>query len=499
MKKILSFFIIFLAVPFVLADITITSSQKVYNIGNKIGVTASALQDANFEGLFRLTLNCGNYKLPYFLTPVNLEGNFRTAITVPDLAATSMMLSNCSITGDLLTNDNLIVEEGSSNSFSVLNQLNVLPVSNSISALPGDAIQIVGIVNEAYGNNVMKAAVRISLDNEQYDVRAIDGKFNLTLRLGKNIKSGKHIIDVSASDEKNNAGSSTIELSITAVPIYIKTESSVYSLQPGSKVAIVSSLYDQADDLINATLDLELASQSGNKVFRKVVQSNEKIEYEFSQYAEPGTYVLTSAYKNLLSQAYINISAIRQVKIKYQNETVIVENVGNVIFEDELTFILESGSKKYTIPKKVKIEPGKTISIDLSREVPLGNYNIALPLKEGLVPIKEKLTENFENVVKSTKESLSGLFTTNNSILASDVTIHDNRPVYKKLGSGIKSMSSLIVGADGVLAKNPIAAPMIIMVIVLLIVFRYGRKPILRLIRGRRKDERHKVDEEKKD
>ena len=483
MKKILLFLILILTIPIAFADIVIQTEQNTYNLGNKIKSSASVVQPNNFDGLFKLTLSCGSYRLQYFLTPVSLEANFRSAVYVPELVATSSMLGNCSITGNLLTNDNLIIEEQDSNNFGITSQLNVLPVKTKVIAFPGDTILISGIINEAFGNNVLKAATKIVLGNNSYAIDAIDGKFNLTLELARNIKSGKHTIEISASDPKNNIGSSAIELEITAVPSYIKTETSSNSLLPGSKISIVSSLYDQADDLINSSLDLELASQKKSKVFTKAVQSGEKIEYEFSQYAEPGLYTLTTSYKNLLDQDLINITTIREVKIKFENETVFIENIGNIPFDDELTFFLESETKKYPILKKIKVDPGKILDIDLSKEVPLGIYDVVLPLKEGLGPIKEKINETLQNAIKSV-QGITSL--QNESVLASEVTIHDNRPIYKKVASGISSISGALVGADGVLAKNPIIAPVILVAILGIIVFRYGRKPIMRLIRGKK-------------
>ena len=484
-KGILSFLIIFLILPVVFADITIKTDQNIYNLGNKIKASASVLQSNNFEGLFKLTISCENYKLQYFLTPISLEANFRTAVNVPELAATASMLGDCTITGNLATNDNLIIEEKNSNNFGVTNQLTILPVKSKITALPSDKIQITGVVNEAFGNNVLKAETKITLDSNSYIIDAIDGKFNLNLELTKNIKSGKHTIEIDASDSKNNFGSSSIELEITAIPSYIKTELSAIQLLPGSKIEIISSLYDQADDLINTSLDLELISPNGNKVFRKVVQSNEKLEYEFSQYAEPGLYTLVSSYKNLLTQSSINITTIREVKIKYENETVFIENIGNIPFEDELTFILESELKKYPIIKKITIEPSKVMSIDLSKEIPLGIYNVKIPIKEGLETIKEKV----QNIAGTAQESLSSLLQ-QESVLAANVTIHDNRPFYKKITGSLSSIKVSLVGADGLLAKNPILAPTILLVILLLLIFRYGRKPIMRMIKGKKDNDK---------
>ena len=493
-KYFIIFLMIFLILPTAFADISITTDQFIYNLGNKIRAAASVMQDNNFEGLFRLTLSCGNYKLQYFLTPINLEANFRTAVSVPELAATQSMLGDCVITGDLVTNDNLLVEEKVSNDFSVTDRLNVLPVRSKATSLPSETMQIAGVVNEAYGNNVLKASAKIALENDSYIADVFDGKFDFTLEIPKNIKSGRHAIEISSYDSKNNFGSSSVELEITAVPSYLITGLSSEELSPGSAIDITASIYDQADDLINDSLGLELTSPKGNNAFIKAVQSSEKIDYEFSQHAEPGLYVLTTTYKNLLVQDFINITTIREVKIKYENESVVIENIGNIPFEDELTFFLESQANKYPIIKKINIEPGKIINIDLSKEVPLGIYNVLLPIKEGLGPIKEKINESIQDSIGTAQESLSGLLLQDKSILASDVTIRDNRPIYKKIAGSFAAVTGTLVGASGLLSRNPIAAPMIVIIIVLLIVFRYGGKPIMRLIK--RKKQSDKKDDE---
>src|SRR3989338_5265788 len=116
MKKGVLFLLFILIIPYIFADITITTDQSIYNLGNKIKASASVVQSNNFDGLFKLTISCGNYKLEYFLTPISLEANFRTAVQVPELAVTSSMLGKCTLIGDLVTNDNFVVEEKQSNS-----------------------------------------------------------------------------------------------------------------------------------------------------------------------------------------------------------------------------------------------------------------------------------------------------------------------------------------------------------------------------------------------
>lgn len=482
MKKLLIFLMIFLTIPTVLADITIITDQQVYNLGNKIKASASLMLGSDFEGLFSLIMTCGNYNLPYFLTPVSLEANSRTAINVPELTTKAQMLENCTILGQLVTNENLPVEQGFSNSFSVTSQLVILPVNSKVTALPGGVLHLVGVINEAYGNNVLRALTKVEFGNSSYSTDAIDGKFSLSISLSKNIRSGRHELKLSASDSKDNFGEYSIELEVIPIPSYIKTVLSQYNIAPGTKVDILSSLYDQADNLINTTLILELESQKKSKVFRKNAQSNEKIGYEFGQYAEPGIYVLTSTYKDLSSQSFINVTEVREVKIKYENESVFVENIGNIPFIDELTFFVQTKLKKYAITKKVNIEPGKQLNFDLSREVPSGMYDVLVRIKEGISAFKEQLNQNLS------------IMQTGESTLAEEVAIPDNRPVYKKLASAFESISGSLVGADGLLTKNPMAAPLILISLVLILVVRYGRKPLMKLIKRKKEPEEKKQD-----
>lgn len=481
MEKLYVFSIFFLIIPLAFADITIQTNQHLYNLGNKIQASASVLHDKDFEGLLRFEISCGNYRLEYFLTPISLEANFRTAVGVPEMTATQPMLGSCKVIADLMTNDKLVIDEQGSNSFEITNQLKVLPVKSKITALPSELIQIVGIVNEANGNNVLKADAKAKLGNDEHKIEAIDGKFNLTLEVPNNIKSGKHTIDISASDAKNNFGEGFIELEITAVPNNLKLEVSDIIVKPGSEIAIIAYLYDQANDFINDTAILELLSLNEKKIFTKAIQSNKKISYELSQYAEPGIYTLIGTYKNLKSQSSINITAIREVKVKYYNQDVSIENIGNIPFQDELTFIVQNQLRKYLVTKKINIEPGKILSIDLSKEVPQGVYNVLLSAKEGISSVKEAINQTFGSAGRE-------------NLLANDVLINDNRPLYKRIGSGISSISALLVGANGLLTRNPILAPTILVVILLLIILRYGRKPLVKMFKREKKESKEEKE-----
>ena len=490
MKKGALIILLFLLLPSAFAEMKVTSEQPVYNLGNKIKALVSVMPESSFEGFFRAAISCGDYRIDYFLTPLTLESNFRTAVEVPMLAVTSQMIGECIIIAELVTDSDGITDQSPSNVFTVTDKLNVLPLDPKAEAFPSDTVKVAAVVNEANGNNILKGNAKITLDGAESGAEITDGRFDTSLLLPGNIKSGLHSIEIEASDAKGNNGDALTELYITAVPSYISNGISGDSIIPGTRINITSSLYDQANDIINVSIDLELMGPSKENIFKKIVQSNERIDYEFSQYAAPGSYLLKGSYRNIVAESYINISSVRQAKINYGNENVFIENIGNVPFVEDLTIFLRSGIKKYPLSKSINLAPGESMSFDLSREVPSGIYDVAMNIKKGLEPVTGNVMQVIQNIVQSQNGNTSELAQTEN-VLANGVEIHDNRPAYKKIGSSLSSISGNLIGADGLLSKNGWLAPLVLIGVLLLVVIRYGRKPLFHMFK-KDKEEKEK-------
>ncbi len=470
MKK--AFFVFFLGlllIPFAVAEIKLHTDQPVYNIGNRIKAYGSVSHVDSFEGLFKLYIECGQYSLEYFRTPLPLESGFTTALTIPEIPAADNMLGSCNLKGELVTNENDIIQQGISEKFEITGTLKIFPINPEITSFPGEKIQMTAVVNEASGHNLIKGFGTISLDNESFEANIHDGSLKHYIQLSPTIESGNHVINIIASDEAGNKGNSSITLNIIAVPKHLQLIVSPESVDPGQYVNITATIYDQADDPINISLEVSLTNPKKNSLFKKPAKSTETFTYEFSQYSIPGRYEFVANYKDLNAVFGINLSTILDVQVRYRNESITIENIGNVPFEDEIIFILENELKQYHITKKIFAEPGKLVAIDLSREVPFGIYNVIAPLKQGLSTLDDVLDE-----IRS-----SG----NQSILVSNAEIHDNRPAYKKLASNIDSISGTLTGADGLLTKHPLITPTILVVILVAIIFHYGRKPILNILR----------------
>ena len=473
MKKI-ALLLFFLILPSALADIAVIPQQHAYNLGNKLKASASVLSDS-FEGLFKISLVCDNYDIQYFVTPLSLESGYRTALYVPELQITPPMLGTCKVTATLSTNNGTAMEEKPSSTFLVTRDLSILPTDDYVSSLPGKLIKLVGVLNEAFGNNVLNATILARIDNFTSASLVDDGTYEIGILLPPDIKSGKHKIELIANDPKSNSGTAALDLNIIPVPSRLEVNVNETTVLPGSKFTITASLYDQAQDLINETLSLTSTSPSGKTAFSKNVASGEAISYDFSQNSEPGDYIITGEYKNMIGKSGISVASIRELQVRYEGQSVLLENIGNTPFIDDLTFYLKDGPKNIPLAKKFSIEPGKILNIDLSKEVPKGIYDIMIPVKEGISTLKNDMQYVFGSDGKESEIK----------VVADKVEIEDNRPLLKKISNGLSSMTGNVIGADGILTRNSWIAPTLLFGIIGLIIFRYGRKPIKALFRGR--------------
>src|SRR3989338_4484427 len=206
---------------------------------------------------------------------------------------------------------------------------------------------------------------------------------------------------------------------------------------------------------MNRKPNVAMREPNGKKQVKKDIRRLDSVNYELTSDALPGLYKIISKIEDINEETGFEVETVKQLSMHYENEAVIVENIGNVDYDDETTIMLESDNKKYLINKKIELKPGETLSIELSKEVPYGFYDIILPQTQEIMQQSQE-----ENATEPQEEA--------NVIKA--VEISDKRPVYKKIGSGLGIVTGSVVRAGGYIASRPLLASVILIVIVLLIV-----------------------------
>ena len=434
LKVVITSSLFFILMPLVFGEINIAIPEKeVYNLGEKIGASVSIIEDQDYEGFLKAIINCKDYGLQYYTTPLSIEANFRTQIQIPELPSFASMKGNCNIRAEFEGINGAKISKADSNSFFVTDELNI-STSKIINVLPTENVILEGVVKKINSDDLEAGNVKISFRNKEFDTNVEFGNFNYSLALDPDTDIGNYPILIVVEDKHKNYGDAIVQLNVLPIPTRIENRLESKSINPGNQLNARIILYDHKDRVMSGIINVNLLDPDGKKLISKQVESLDWINYEFNRNDLPGTYSIISTMEGLRQETQFEVQTMKKISMRYGDEIVIIENTGNVDYDDETTIILESGDKKYLINKRINLKPGETTRIDLSKEVPAGTYDIVLPQTEAMA----------ENET----------FATN---IIEDATISDNRPVYKKVGSIVGAVTGAVVKTGGYIASFIIA------------------------------------------
>jgi len=483
MKKRALIMIFFLLMPGVFATIDVQQGEDNYNIGDKISVSVSVIEELDVDGFFKAKLECTGYAMQYFVTPISLEKNFRTSVTVPDLTATKEMIGSCKIKA-IIEEAEGAVDSAYTDEFEVENILDISCEADE--AIPGKETEVSCIVKKLSGEIVSSGTARLNYGKKEYSKNLEAGMSSFSIPIAADSQPGMQKMAVEAEDTKGNYGDFILEFNVKAIPTRLENRVNKESFNLGETLEIKPVVYDHIDGFMNSTIALELTDPEGKKLISNDVLSGGTVSYTFNSYTLPGDYKIKSSSEGLASERIVRMEILSKLKMAYSAEKVIVENIGNVFYDDKTTIVLEDEEgKKYMIEKRLKLEPGEVKEIDLSKEVPYGHYDVVLPVSEEEPGDEEKPDDEGEPAADN-----------EDSKVIDNVEIHDNRPVYKKVGSGVEEGFGMVTGAAigtvGYVATKPLAASIILSVIILVIVLFYSRD----FIKSRMGRVRIKIDKE---
>ncbi len=449
MKKGAFIVIFFLMLPVVFSEVSISQDKDVYGLGDKILVIAFAIEEEDVDGFFKASIDCTNYMMQYFVTPISLENGFRVSIEVPELTATKGMVGNCKIEA-ILEGSNGTVDTGYTGEFEIKNELEIS--CENVKAVPGESVEVLCSVKKFSGELLDRGTVKVNYRKKDFSESVKDGMFSFSIYIEDNTPAGIQKVAIEAEDSKGSYGELIFEVSIGAVPTELENRVNKESLEPGEILEIRPVLYDHIADLINATISLELIDSRGKKLISKEIVSGESISYSVDSSSVAGEYKIISHSEGLEAERTVTVESLSKLEITYDNEKVIVKNVGNIVYNGRTTIMLKGGDVNHVIDNNLKLKPGGTKEIDLSREVPYGNYDIVLPQSDG----GERVIEGVE--------------------------IQDNRPIYKKAGENVRGGLGAVTGAVaktvGFVSTRPFFAGVILLVIILSIVLFYSKDVI---------------------
>jgi hypothetical protein len=258
----------------------------------------------------------------------------------------------------------------------VVSELVVAARADETRLLPGKETTIYGSVKTILGDGIKEGEVEIDFSGVQYKSKLKEGNFNRIIAVPKKFKTGEHKVSIIVQDSLGNQGQTEITIYVQAIPTELKVVLEPENALPESPLAIIPSLFDQADELLSEEIIIKILDPKDKEVYSDTVVSNNKIEITMPENAAPGDWKVEASSSGLITTKNFYVGVLERLEFAVDNGYLIVKNAGNTVFNQPLKITLDGLGKESTIIEKVKLDIGEADRINLMKGTATGTYKV---------------------------------------------------------------------------------------------------------------------------
>lgn len=378
MKKEMCVALIFIFMAsFVLADITLLEPQDVYNLGDKLYVTAEGLIGAE-TGNLNVDLVCGNrtinlermsarryageealpYSLPYkVLDKSDLEVANLTDI-VGDCQVKLSVGSQVSVTKVFTISDNILVTG----------------ILEKESYNPGEGI-IVNIEAIKANGDLLNGFVE-GMNATSFSKAVENGFVTETFSMPDTIEAGYYDLGIRVYDRGRdgilNEGFTTVSFKINQVASSMVISLSGEEAMPGEEFTLGAEIYDQAGVEMVGTVSAKILSPK-NEEIELAISTGEFQSFDIPINATPGVWKVITSFNLLAEQREFNVLEDPRVEFEFEEDGVlVVRSVGNAKYNG--TIEVEIGDEVRELELTMGIGEVRKFSL----RAPQGEYEVVV-------------------------------------------------------------------------------------------------------------------------
>lgn len=261
--------------------------------------------------------------------------------------------------------------------FSVLDKLGIDARIDKNLYDPSEALSLSGEVKSLINSVVENIDVEVEIEGVKLMDSLPDAKFpfNIKYSIPSNIKRGEHIIKITVKDDKGNYGTTSLKFSVRAVPKTLNFFLNKSSVIPLENIIFKVVLLDQANDVIEDQVFVKLYNEKGEFEKSKVVGTN-GYDFLITPYMGlPGNWRIVAEGFGLVNEKTLVVLPYKNVVTDVKEGKLIVQNTGNVVYEDFID--VKSGDK--IKGRKIYLDLNESTSIPLDDLFDPGVYELNVP------------------------------------------------------------------------------------------------------------------------
>ncbi len=369
-KSIFAYFVYLLIIfsPLISAEIILNEPKPVYNIGDEIfiSVLVSEIKDEPLK----LELVCSEATEVIYTSYLH-ENSVNVYFMTSKKKFDKGLHGICKIIASYGN------ETQTTTQFNITNLVEVEVALNDKQFMPGASIMLNVNAKKLNGEPVDGiATIKIEGTNIAKQLLMHNGKLKANISLPENMAAGNYLltvtIDEKAGGEILNTGTAQMQFYVKQVPTEIVIVMEQQDYKPGTSVAFIPELRDQTGNKIDGEITISVEDSNEKRVMEKIVKANEKQEFGLMRNASAGYWSIEARANGLDGRRLFYVLENEEAEFRVINDTLIVENVGNVPYEKSIE--VRIGNESYI--KDIYLDVGQRVKFLL--QAPTGVYDVEI-------------------------------------------------------------------------------------------------------------------------
>jgi len=235
--------------------------------------------------------------------------------------------------------------------------------------------------------------------------------FTLKFSLPKETASGQYLLKIKVYEkdskgEITNTGFYNYNILATQVPTNLEVFIENQELEPSETLRTKAILHDQTGQQISSTSNILIKNGKGKIIEQREISTDEFFELQIPSNNLPDTWTIIASSSELTGQSLLKIKSVEKIETQIVNKTLIIENIGNVLYNH--TLLIKIGAESVNVDVLLKVGESKKYGLS----APEGEYNI-----EVVIDGKSNGNENVFLTGKAIDVQENGFSLENNTII----------------------------------------------------------------------------------
>jgi len=370
------------------ADIIINQQpEEIYNLGDLIEVPATIKTTSDITGNFQMDLICNGPIVNFYKNGVKLsageEKKFDSSVVLTKDAIGTM-------NGQCIIKASLGEESVLTNEFKISNNLKIHLNMDEAESNPGEVVSVTGTavkenqegVEGFIEIEVLSVQVTNQTSNKTTSTTNMvladavnNGFFSVEMPLAEDIEAGVHPIKIIVYEKDSNGDITNQEsiahsIKVLQLPTSLEIIVENQGVEPGTNLKAKAILHDQTGEKIDSTVIITIKRNDNTVLEQTEKATDEFLELPIEYNEPPEEWKIVVVSNEFTTESTFNILEKKDIKVEIINKTLILTNIGNVLYND--TILVKIGDTPTDLNISLAVDETKTYKLS----APEGEYKI---------------------------------------------------------------------------------------------------------------------------